>query len=129
VYSQAGERACGQLRDSRPAAGCLPIEQLLDPAQRAAKGLRVGARPAQRQRGLKLGGYRVGRAISPRRDEKCPGSATSFVDLPEILSFAAFHCFRVRCRLFAAIAASCCCFVLRRARAFTGVTALSAILD
>jgi hypothetical protein len=59
-----GERARGRLRDSRPAAGCPPIEQLLDPAQRAAQGPRIGASPPQRQRGLKLGGYRVGCSCS-----------------------------------------------------------------
>ena len=31
------------------------VQQLLDPAQRAAQGLRIGTRLAQCQRGLKLG--------------------------------------------------------------------------
>jgi hypothetical protein len=40
----------------------LLVQQLLDPAQRAAQGLRVGAGAAQRQRGLELGndGIRYG---------------------------------------------------------------------
>ena len=43
-------------------SGLLLVQQLLDPAQRSAQGLGVGARTAQRQRGLKLGsdGIRYG---------------------------------------------------------------------
>jgi len=36
-------------------ASALLVQQLFDPAQRAAQGLRVGPGPAQRQHSLKLG--------------------------------------------------------------------------
>jgi hypothetical protein len=52
----------GAVRAPRPrpasrsiAATALLVQQLLDPAQRSAQGLRIGAGPAHRQRGLKLG--------------------------------------------------------------------------
>ena len=63
------ERQLGPLVDKDPAwrnaavlASALLVQQLLDPAQRAAQGLRIGPGAAQRQRGLELGsdGIRYG---------------------------------------------------------------------
>jgi hypothetical protein len=50
-----GEHRTRQHRRANLSQGRLLVQQLLDPAQRAAQSLRIGSGPAQGQRGLKLG--------------------------------------------------------------------------
>jgi hypothetical protein len=63
----------------------LLVQQLLDPAQRAAHGLRIGPGAAQRQRGLELratgsatvcGGFAASRCV-PLRSTAFPAPSTS----------------------------------------------------
>ena len=56
-------RPAGALAAERP----LLVQHLFDPAQRSAQGLRIGAGPAQRQRGLELGSDGIRYGLQRRR--------------------------------------------------------------